>query len=30
VQFEGLARKDAEEMIARIREVGGSADLVEP
>lgn len=27
---EGLARKDAEEMIARIREVGGSADLVVP
>jgi len=27
---EGLERKDAEEMIARIREVGGSAELVEP
>ena len=27
---EGLEREDAEEMIARIREVGGAADLVEP
>lgn len=27
---EGLEREDAETMIARIREVGGAADLVEP